>query len=250
MQVKVARKNRGRQRKRISAVGMRALDLTAPIRILKQAGYPDPTDLRPRRLKLQSIIDGLCDLCIHDGLTGLVNATFFHAVLSREIDRSSRTGRSCGLLVIDLDHFKKVNDTYGHHTGDLVLQYVASQLAHCLRTMDTAARIGGEEFAMILPECAPEDAVQAAKRIHSLFNPMTVKAGDLAISLTASAGLVWTIPGVAVTSEALLAQGDGEMYEAKRSGRSRLCHPPLTTTEVSIEERIKLNSAHRKPAGR
>ena len=235
-----------RRTKRVEATtGLEDLDLTSAIRIIKLAGRSDPTQITPPRLKLQSIIDALCDLSIHDGLTGLVNATFFHAVLSREIERSSRTGRTCGLLVIDLDHFKNVNDTYGHQVGDVVLQYVAGQMVQSLRTMDTAARIGGEEFAVILPECDPEDAVQVARRIHALFNPMTVPADQATIDVTASAGLVWTIPDSTCTSESLLARGDQEMYEAKRSGRGRLSHPPVTITEVSFKERSALAPAAR-----
>jgi diguanylate cyclase (GGDEF)-like protein len=221
------------------------LDLAAAIRILENAGLPDPRSVSEKLDgQVQYIIDSLCNLSIHDGLTGLVNATFFHAVLTREIERSLRTGRTCGLMVIDIDHFKKVNDTYGHITGDKVIQSVALQMKDVMRSMDTAARIGGEEFAIILPECTPEDAIEAATRIHSTLNPFTVKMDNVALELTTSVGLVWTDPNVSVTSALLLAEADQEMYLAKRSGRGRLCYKHTESTLVSTQERSALMTMH------
>jgi diguanylate cyclase (GGDEF)-like protein len=217
------------------------LNLTAALRILQNAGRPDPRSLSDNPdVQIQSIIDALCDLSIHDGLTGLVNATFFHAVLAREIDRSLRTGRICSLMVIDIDHFKQINDTYGHSAGDKVIQSVAAEMKCSMRSMDTAARIGGEEFAVILPECAPEDAIHAATRIHSVLNPLTLAIGQNTLPLTTSAGLVWTNPSVPVSSMALLSEADQEMYRAKRSGRGRLCHKDVESTLISRQERSAL----------
>jgi len=227
------------------SVDEKGLDLTAALRILRHAGRPDPTQLmNDCGIPLQAIIDALCDLSVHDGLTGLVNATFFHAALSREIGRSARTGRTCCLMVIDADHFKRVNDTYGHHAGDYVLQTLAQTLKQSLRSMDTAARIGGEEFAVILPECTPEDALIAGTRIHALLNPLIVRIGDETLRLTTSVGLVWADPQDPADSKTLVSQADQEMYRAKRSGRGRLCHPPLKTTQISPEERAALASGN------
>ncbi len=217
------------------------MDLTEAIRILNNAGKPDPRQASDNPdVQIQSIIDALCDLSVHDGLTGLVNVTFFHAVLNREINRSLRTGRSCGLMVIDIDYFKSVNDTYGHSTGDAAIQSVAAHMKANLRSMDTAARIGGEEFAIILPECAPEDAIHAATRIHSGLNPINVHVRSHSLQLTTSVGLVWTNLNAPISSAALLEQADREMYRAKRSGRAQLCHPPIEITMVSHQERSAL----------
>jgi len=217
------------------------LDLSRALRILRNAGRPDPRLLSDNPdAQIQGIIDTLCDLSIHDGLTGLVNATFFHAVLAREIDRSLRTGRTCGLMVIDIDHFKQINDTYGHPMGDKVLQSVASHLKDSLRNMDTAARIGGEEFAVILPECSPEAAIHAAARIHSIFNPLILTIEQITLRLTTSVGLVWTQPNMLLSSTALLSEADQEMYRAKRSGRGRLCYKHADSTLVSHGERSAL----------
>jgi diguanylate cyclase (GGDEF)-like protein len=217
------------------------LDLTAVLRILQNAGLPDPrlTTEDPDR-QLQKIIDALCDLSLHDGLTGLVNATFFHAVLTREIERSLRTGRTCGLVVVDIDHFKSINDTCGPSTGDKALQAVAAELQRNLRSMDTAARIGGEEFAVILPECTPENAIHAAARIHSALNPIMVPANETSLKLTTSAGLVWTNPNMPFSSATLLSEADQEMYRAKQTGRGRLCYRYPDSPLISHQERSAL----------
>lgn len=217
------------------------LDLTKALRILEQAGCRNPMKGGAGRWdKLQALIDALCDLSLQDGLTGLVNATFFQATLTSELDRSSRTGRTCGLLLIDLDHFKAVNDDYGHHVGDMVLQAVARRMKNSLRSMDTAARIGGEEFAVILPECTPEDAIRAARRIHGTLNPLAVDTGKATVSITTSAGLVWTDTRQTSNTTALLRKADRELYRAKRLGRQRLCYPSVSTTLVSSDERAAL----------
>jgi diguanylate cyclase len=221
--------------------GNKKPDLTAAIRIIKNAGLPDPrlSSDNPDD-QIQSVIDTLCRLSTHDGLTGLFNAASFHAILSREIDRNIRTGRTCGLMVIDIDHFKQINDTYGHCMGDQVLQALAGHLKLSLRSMDIAARIGGEEFAVILPECTPEDAVSAANRIHSLLSPLKLTLEQCDLQLTASSGLVWTNLDFQVNSETLLSEADSEMYRAKRSGRGRLCHRHPEALHVSHGERAAL----------
>lgn len=224
-----------------NAEDRKQLNLTAALRIMQNAGLPDPRlQSNDPDAQIQLIIDALCELSTHDGLTGLVNASFFHAILSREVNRSLRTGRTCGLMVIDIDHFKQVNDTYGHAAGDRVLQAVAEQMRISKRSMDTAARIGGEEFAIILPECAPEDAISAAKRIHSHLNPLMLKMDENILSLTTSAGLVWTNPNILISSADLVAEADEEMYRAKWAGRQRLCYKEPESTMVSREEQTAL----------
>jgi diguanylate cyclase (GGDEF)-like protein len=224
-----------------SPEGKHQLDLTTALRILRNAGKEDPrlcTD--DPDAQIQGIIDALCDLSIHDGMTGLVNATFFHAVLTREIDRSLRTGKTCGLMVLDIDYFKRINDTYGHGTGDKVIQAFASNMMLNMRSMDTAARIGGEEFAVILPECGPEDAIHAATRIHHTLNPLLLTLDGHELQVTCSVGLVWTDPSYAASSAEMVAEADREMYRAKHLGRARLCHPPIESTLISQKERSDL----------
>lgn len=216
-------------------------DLSAALRILRHAGRDDPQLYANNSdEQLQNVIDALCDVSIHDGMTGLVNATFFHVVLSREIERSLRTGNTCGLMVLDIDYFKSINDTYGHVVGDKAIQSVAAHLMQSMRSMDTAARIGGEEFAVILPECSPRDAIQAATRIHKELNPLLITIDTHDLRITFSVGLVWTELSHTISSGELLSEADREMYRAKRSGKARLCHPPLEASDISREERSDL----------
>jgi diguanylate cyclase (GGDEF)-like protein len=217
------------------------LKLEQALRILEHAGKPNPLQRHSDpKVQIQFLIDALCELSLNDGLTGLVNATFFQAALARELDRSARTGRNCALLLIDLDYFKRVNDGYGHHIGDQVLQAVALKMKNSLRSMDTAGRVGGDEFGVILPECTPEDSVRAATRIHAVLNPLPILLGDKTIQITASAGLFWIDSHSISEADTLIAKADKELYRAKHSGRRRLCHPPLTSTLVSTEERAAL----------
>lgn len=218
------------------------VDVTAALRLLRQAGRPDPTGrgLDPTT-ELQAILDGLCELSMRDGLTGLLNASAFRMAVARELERSERTGHPVAVLLIDVDHFKAVNDTYGHAVGDQVLQAVAGCIQSALRSsMDSAGRTGGEEFGAVLPECAPEEAVQAAIRAHCALAPLIVPIGTADIEITVSAGLAWSCPPHSLGPESLLAQADRELYRAKREGRRRLCHPPLPDDRVSVAERLAL----------
>lgn len=220
-----------------SAVDLETLNLTRATQILEHAGrWNSAADAQDPLAKLQALIDGLCDLSMHDGLTGLVNSTFFRAALASELDRSLRTGRTCAVLFLDLDRFKHVNDTYGHATGDCVLQAAAHRLKSSLRSMDIAARIGGEEFAVILPECGAEEAVLAANRIHGVLCPIMVTVGEVTLAVTASGGLAWTDPCIAISPKDLMCKADAELYQAKHTGRQRLCYPDLVATRVSVAE--------------
>lgn len=215
-----------------------ALDLTAALRLIRHARRPDPTRSGLDRAgQLQAILDALCELSMQDGLTGLLNASAFRMMLDRELDRSARAGRPCALLLLDLDHFKSVNDAHGHAAGDAVLQALAAAMRDSLRSsMDTAARVGGEEFAIILPECTPLEAVRAAARLHAALLPLRVPWRDGTLSVTASAGLAWGLPGSLPSSQELFEQADRELYRAKASGRRQLCRPPLPQDDVSAGE--------------
>ncbi|HTH08632.1 MAG TPA: GGDEF domain-containing protein, partial [Acidovorax sp.] len=135
-------------------VDLRDLRLDTAHALVAQAGGSEAALHRemPARY-LQGLIDGLCELSLKDPLTGLANRRHFRAVLEREIDRVTRSGEAALLLMLDIDHFKRVNDVHGHLAGDIVLQSVARTLNACVRPMDTVARYGGEEFAVVLPAC-------------------------------------------------------------------------------------------------
>jgi Amt family ammonium transporter len=157
---------------------------------------------------------------LHDPLTGLSNRTLFQDRLRHALDRGRRTGQMVGLLYMDLDHFKNVNDTAGHEAGDLLLKTVASRLESVLREGDTVARLGGDEFAILLEDMeGEEEAVVAARRVADLLSkPVRLESGDWN-----AGGSV----GVAISStltespEELVRRADLAMYEAKRRGGCR-----------------------------
>ena len=120
------------------------LRLDIALNLLQQAGWEAPASAPSGSLAwLQAIIDGLCDVSSRDALTGLANRRQFEAAINREVDRVARNGEPALLLTLDIDHFKRVNDTHGHAAGDEVIKAVAASLQDCVRPMDTVARVGG-----------------------------------------------------------------------------------------------------------
>ncbi len=191
----------------------------------------DPAELLARvkvQLKLKSLQDKLkqsnqmlLELSITDPLTGLNNRRSMMEVLEKEFDRHRRSGKHIGLIMIDIDHFKKVNDTYGHQKGDVVLQGLATLLKRHLRQYDTAARFGGEEFALILPETDLEEAARVAERLRRAAENLSFdKIPGLQIS--ASLGVA-CFPGEGIdTPDDLIREADYALYNAKRHGRNRV----------------------------
>ena len=151
-----------------------------------------------------------------DGLTGLANRRTFETTLERELSRAARSGEPVTLVMVDVDHFKKLNDTYGHQVGDEVLEHVAQVLASACRDFDTAARYGGEEFAVILPACSSAESLVVAERLRE-----SIASIETVTSVTASAGVA-TFPAHAAGSEDLIKAADEALYESKRAGRNRV----------------------------
>ena len=168
----------------------------------------------------------LRELAIHDSLTGLINHLEFLRRLEEEVERARRYRRPLALLMLDIDHFKNVNDTYGHLAGDEVLRTLAARLKAELRPADQAARYGGEEFAVILPETAVAGALELAERLRAAASASAIAPGQ-AVNLTVSIGVA-AFPEDAETDKALLAAADGALYAAKQAGRNRVCRytPP------------------------
>lgn len=158
----------------------------------------------------------------HDELTELYNRRALGLRLNDVIDSAIRYRRSLSLLLLDIDHFKLVNDTYGHLVGDLVLKRIATVLEYSVRKSDTAARFGGEEFVVILTETALSEAKQFAENLRKAIEEQSIRIdnGD-EISVTVSIGLA-SFPEHAKTSEALLNNADFAMYAAKIAGRNQI----------------------------
>ncbi len=152
-----------------------------------------------------------------DGLTGLANRRTFDTRLVTELARCERSGEPLALVIADVDHFKQFNDRHGHLVGDEILREVATLLAAGCRPFDLAARFGGEEFVVVLPGAATEEARAIAERLRA-----TIEHADLDTPVTISAGVAFTPDGCTVP-ELLLADADRALYRAKASGRNRVC---------------------------
>ncbi len=165
----------------------------------------------------------LRELSARDPLTGLYNHREFYSLLQMELERSRRYRHPLALLMLDLDFFKQVNDTYGHMAGDEVLCAVAALMRHELRLVDHVARYGGEEFAAILPETAADEALAIARRIRQSVaaRPLAV-TGTGGVALTVSIGVA-LFPDDADSDAALVRQADQALYRAKAEGRNRVC---------------------------
>ena len=159
-------------------------------------------------------------LSVTDALTGLGNYRSFQQILSREIERASRFGRSLGLLMLDLDLFKSVNDVHGHQVGNAVLVEVAERLRGEVREVDVVARYGGEEFAVILPESDVDGAGHTAERICAAMRARPFAVGDLDLAVTVSIGVA-VFPANGQAAGTLVRAADEALYAAKGGGRDQ-----------------------------
>ncbi len=159
-------------------------------------------------------------LSVTDPLTGAGNLRHMTTTLAREVERASRFDRPLSVLLLDLDHFKNVNDTYGHTVGDAVLRELARRLASCVREVDTVARYGGEEFVVVTPETDTEGAERLAARICEAVREEPVVVGDDVVTVTVSVGIS-SLPMHGTASGDLVRAADEGLYAAKRGGRDQ-----------------------------
>ena len=156
-----------------------------------------------------------------DGLTGLYNHDYFQSMLSQELVQSQRALRNLSLLLIDIDHFKKFNDQWGHQIGDLVLKKVAGAIRDTCRKSDVVARYGGEEMAVILPETSPELGAMVAERIRKAVENLAIPHGEHVLKVTISLGLS-SLNEIHRDKEILIAKADEALYKSKHAGRNRV----------------------------
>jgi diguanylate cyclase (GGDEF)-like protein len=213
------------------------LKLQAALQLLAQAGHALPADAPQGSLRwLQAVIDGLCTLSSRDALTGLSNRLQFELAMAREVDRVARSGEPALVLMIDIDHFKKVNDTLGHAAGDEVIRVVGKALADCVRPMDTVARFGGEEFAIILPNCPPAFGHTVAERLRLEVLRRSIKvAQEVEVNVTISIGGAFAPQWVRSSVPLWLERADRQLYRAKAEGRNRACLEQPPGSPVSAE---------------
>lgn len=203
--------------------------------VMPLRGHPLPYIKR-----IQKTIRELAHLSDHDHLTGLANRAAFERTLAAELERSSRNGTALSLAILDLDDFKAINDTHGHPCGDEVLRRVAAVLAEAKRTYDFAARIGGEEFALVLPGLGLSRAETALRRIVAAVAGLHVDCGQAApeLRVTASAGLACTKGKVALSRDDLFGAADRALYEAKAQGKNRVVKAPLVDLVLPPEKTL------------
>jgi diguanylate cyclase (GGDEF)-like protein len=161
-------------------------------------------------------------MSILDGLTGVHNKRFFVEFLEREIARSKRHTSPLGLVMFDLDHFKKINDTYGHLAGDHVLKELCRRLKPRIRREDLLARYGGEEFACVLPDTQYHGVMAFAESLRMIVAREPMKWEDHLLTVTVSLGVAVVDPRANVTVEDLIKKADERLYDAKRQGRNRV----------------------------
>jgi two-component system cell cycle response regulator len=163
-------------------------------------------------------------LAITDGLTKVYNHRFFQELFEKEYTRSDRYNTVFSLIMLDIDHFKRINDTYGHLCGDEILKNLAGLVKSCLRSMDIVARYGGEEFAVLLPETGGGEALQTAERIRRAVEETAFMGTEQGLDVTVSLGVA-TYPSEGVSERAdVIAKADAALYEAKEGGRNRAAY--------------------------
>jgi diguanylate cyclase (GGDEF)-like protein/PAS domain S-box-containing protein len=208
--------------------------------------FEDITEHKDIEKALQESEKKYIELSITDDLNRLFNARHFFHELGAEIRRSKRYHRLLSLIILDIDNFKNFNDTYGHLEGDQVLRRLGKVIGDLIRKTDAAFRYGGEEFAIMLPETAGEEAVSVAERVRETFAEETFQIGNRAAHVTVSIGVSQLRPGDVLTD--LIRKADDSMYSAKRRGKNTVCF--LEPVALAEPEAAILHPAKGKPGSR
>lgn len=208
------------------------------LQLLRQSGHPGLRGEPDSTAWLQDLVDALVDLSSRDALTGLANRRTFELALAREIDRVARSGEPALLLTLDIDHFKRVNDSHGHAAGDLVIRAVGRALLETVRPMDLVARMGGEEYSIVLPNCPAAFGPQVAERIRNRVAQAAVEIQPgQSINVTVSVGGAFAPQWVRTTPRLWMDRADVQLYRAKSEGRNRSCLEAAAVSQVSAEEK-------------
>ncbi len=197
---------------------------------------------------LRSEVAALTEQVHTDTLTGISNFRHFRQILEQEMERTRRTQQATALIMVDLDFFKKINDTWGHEVGNQALIQTAKLLTQATRKLDTPCRYGGEEFSVILPSTELITAIQVAERLRELLESTPLIVEDQHLTLTASLGVdtYRSLPHESIpeSPEDFIKRTDEQLYRAKHEGRNRVCHGTTPIAEkdanVSAEEKDAL----------
>jgi diguanylate cyclase (GGDEF)-like protein len=208
----------------ISAMGLRTR-LQAAQRLVKLQNdwEKDRAQLRQIAAELAVANRRLANVALTDLLTGLPNRRSAMEQLEQAWSAASRSGMALAVMVIDIDHFKQINDTYGHAAGDMVLREAAATLRASARREDSVCRIGGEEFLVICPNTDIKSAMQSAERLRASLSEKRIAIGKVDKTITVSIGVAMREPGT-TDSSALVSAADQALYAAKEAGRNRTCN--------------------------
>ena len=197
--------------------------------------------LASRLREIEALRDQLKEQAVRDALTGLFNRRYFEEMMQVELVKAKRNNSHLAVILIDIDHFKHVNDTYGHQAGDCALQAFANLIKANIRSSDIACRYGGEEFIIALPGLSLEGAYQRAEKLRCAFKATTIQFKEHAIQATISSG-VGSIPEYVGSQDSLISQVDKALYLAKRNGRDRTqkiqIAPPDRSQHYQDETRV------------
>ena len=176
---------------------------------------------------LQAANAKLRGMAFRDGLTGLYNHRYFQECMDKEISQAMRYQRPLALIMMDLDHFKRINDDHGHPAGDAVLETISATIQQTVRRSDTVCRYGGEEFSIVLPETTLKGAVILAERLRKIVDQLVIPVNQVDIHTTVSVGLTTWEPGSATTNkDAIIDAADRALYKSKNNGRNKVSFAP------------------------
>ncbi len=197
--------------------------------------------------RLQEEIKQLAALVRTDELTRLFNFRYFNQALSLEMERTRRSGQPTCLIMFDLDHFKAVNDAYGHEAGNVVLGHISNLIRKTVRRLDIPCRYGGEEFTIILPDTTLRQGVRFANRLRLIIENSPAKTSDALLGIEASFGVDVYTKGDQLTEKEFVEKVDSFLYLAKQGGRNKVCHSTFSGEENSDSALKKLKAESTSP---
>ena len=203
------------------------------------------TRLVDLQAQLLSAREALREQATKDSLTRLWNRSSIIETMQRELARGQRENTPLGVILVDLDHFKAINDTHGHFAGDAVLREAARRMQNCIRQYDSIGRYGGEEFLVIIPGCDNQCIVSKAEVLRESLSSEPLLLTETTVTLTASFGATVALPGADNTTESLIRRSDEALYRAKRLGRNRTeflgerSAPAGFTSDLALESALR-----------